>query len=370
MTASCNATSSLAIVIITKNQEWNIARLIESVLENTAECLNREIVVADSASVDRTLEIAADYPIRIIRLRPDQRLTAAAGRYVGYVHTTAEYVLFLDGDMELCDGWLEKAWSLVQTHSDLGVVTGQLLDLPLSVGDGEKPGVDSGRFGDRFEEVLHCGGAALYRRAALNQAGTFCPYLYSEEEPELCIRIRHAGYRVAELEHPIAYHYSRPEKALSTLLARRRRNLYLGFGQNIRYHLTDGLLWPYLRERGYGLAPGFAVIVILGTFAWSVYSSQWFGLCLLLLVGVLIILGDALWRGNLYQTAVRFSQRLVILEGMIRGLLMKPLTPDVHPIRYDAVEKGPQAHERRTPHTKCPVPTDPQGTAVCKRNRD
>src|SRR5205814_10040498 len=42
------------------------------------------------------------------------------------------------------------------------------------------------------------GGAALYRRSVLEHVGTFNPYLFSDEEPELYIRIRHAGYQVLQ----------------------------------------------------------------------------------------------------------------------------------------------------------------------------
>ena len=99
----------LSVVLISKNQAWNIDRLVTSVLKETEHFPGREIVLVDSASSDQTTEIAARYPISVLKLHPEQRLTAAAGRYVGYHHTTGDLVLFLDGDMELCSGWLEQA---------------------------------------------------------------------------------------------------------------------------------------------------------------------------------------------------------------------------------------------------------------------
>ena len=96
--------TELSVVLISKNQEWNIARLVESVLRETDALPSREIVLVDSASTDRTTEIAARYPIAVLKLCPEQRLTAAAGRYVGYKRTTGDLVLFLDGDMELVRG--------------------------------------------------------------------------------------------------------------------------------------------------------------------------------------------------------------------------------------------------------------------------
>ena len=65
----------LSVVLITRNQDWNIARLVQSVM-NEAAGLSYEIVLVDSASTDRTVEIALNYPIRIVRLDENQRLTA------------------------------------------------------------------------------------------------------------------------------------------------------------------------------------------------------------------------------------------------------------------------------------------------------
>ena len=106
--------AELSIVLISKNQAWNMSRLVESVLRNTTCVSSREIVLVDSASTDGTIEVASRYPIRILRLRPDQHLTPAAGRYIGYKHTSGELVLFLDGDMELCKGWLETGLQILE----------------------------------------------------------------------------------------------------------------------------------------------------------------------------------------------------------------------------------------------------------------
>ena len=74
----------LSVVLISKNQAWNISRLIESVLQATSSFLSSEIILVDSNSTDETVEFASRYPISIVRLRPGQRLSPAAGRYIGY----------------------------------------------------------------------------------------------------------------------------------------------------------------------------------------------------------------------------------------------------------------------------------------------
>jgi GT2 family glycosyltransferase len=94
------------------------------------------------------------------------------------------------------------------------------------------------------------GGAALYRHSILEQVGTFNPYLCSDEEPELGLRIRQAGYRLLELDYPIVRHYNVAPVAFSTVLSRRRRNFLLGISQGARYYLRSKLLWPWLKADG------------------------------------------------------------------------------------------------------------------------
>lgn len=327
----------LAVVAISRNQEWNIARLIESIQDGTSCVPSREIVLVDSASTDRTLGIARRYSIGILRLRPDQLLTPAAGRYVGYKHTSGGLVLFLDGDMELCSGWLEKAVAVMESASSVAVVTGQVIDVPETTRASNRMTVEPSAFEDLVMEVRHGGGAAMYRRSVLEQVGTFNPYLRSDEEPELCLRIRHAGYRVARLEYPIAYHYSSPRGALRTLLGRWRRNLYLGYGQIIRYHFGGELLRLYLRERGYVLFPSVGLLGGLISVSWSLVSGRWVWFGLWAAVVVAIIVADGCRKRSLYRAIFSLVRRLMIVAGTLRGILLVPLDPDGYSGRVDVI---------------------------------
>jgi len=326
----------LSVVLITKNQQWNVPRLVESVLERTASYSSREIMLVDSASSDKTVDEAARYPIQVIRLPATQRLTAAAGRYIGYKQTTGENVLFLDGDMELCEGWLEKALDVLQQDSKIAVVTGQVIDRPINTPRSDIYVVEKTDGPVKMIEVGHGGGAALYRRAVLDEVGPFNPYIYSDEEPELCIRIRQRGYRVVELDYPAVCHYSDPFLSITTLLKRWRRNLYIGLGQNLRSHLGDDLFWVYLKERGFGCLPGIAITAGVFSLLLSLFSQQilWFGLWVL---GLIAFIGLLYYRKrNLYWVMHTLVRRLLMTSGTVQGFLIKPLKPDTYPV--DSIE--------------------------------
>jgi glycosyltransferase involved in cell wall biosynthesis len=343
----------LSIVLISKNQAWNIGRLIESVLQATSSIASREIILVDSASTDETAELAGRYPISVLRLRPGP-LTPAAGRYVGYKRTRGEFVLFLDGDMELLPGWLENALPAMRGTPQAAVMmSSRVIDLlPPSAGE-KTPPPERVRISPPKEvarAAFVAGGAALYRRSVLEEVGTFNPHLKSDEEPELCLRIRHAGYRVLLVDYPIVRHYSIAQETISGLLGRRRRKFLMGAGQCVRYHMGSELLWPYIKERGMrSLTSALWLAVGLGACLWSLITRDfiWMGLWILLLAP---LIAAAAWRkGSLRRGFLSIFHRVLMAEGLVRGLLLKPLPPESYSKNVEIVRGfGFEAYTPRT----------------------
>lgn len=329
--------AELSVVLISKNQEWNIARLVESVLKETAHLSCTEIILVDSASKDHTTKIAAQYPIKVLKLHSNQHLSASAGRCVGSRHTTGSLVLFLDGDMEICKGWLDQALGIMHTHPDVAVVCGIVIDCPITPPNStDKPVLTMQTDADVLA-VSHGGGAALYRRSVLDQVGTFNPYLYSDEEPELCLRIRHAGYRILRLSHPIVFHYSAPVDGFSSFLLRRNSKMMYGYGQVVRYFLGTPLLLPYLKERGWAIAPALTLTLGITAFVLSVATHEWAWTAIWFGVIILLIIIIAIRKQSLKRAFLAIFRRLLILDGTIHGLLLKPYDPQSYPGTFDTI---------------------------------
>lgn len=329
----------LTVVIISRNQEWNVERLIRSVLAEISGRPGARVVLVDSASDDRTVEIACGFPIDVLRLRPDQQLSASAGRHVGTRVADGRFILFLDGDMELCNGWLDKAVDLMQMHPEVAAVTGQVIER-LRTHGGQVTAIQNEQPGAAREaDVKSTGGAGLYRRSILDSVGGFNPFLISDEEPELCLRIRHAGYRVACLSLPIVNHYSDPSDRLSTLIRRWRRNLYRGEGQALRYHFGDDLFWPYVIERGSGCVPGIGLCSGIICLFGSAISGQWLWAVGWLFVMAAVVVGTACRKRSLYKAVFSVLQRSLILEGTLRGLLSSKRLPQGYPTKVDVVKR-------------------------------
>jgi len=185
--------------------------------------------------------------------------------------------------------------------------------------------------------IPFCGGAGLYRRAVLEKVGNFNPYLYSDEEPDLCLRMRVAGYSIVRLEQPLVKHYSDMRESFSTVVGRCRRNLHLGQGQNLRYMWGTKYFWHYAYERGHALVPGLALLAGIFSLAWWLGGGQarYFQLWLALVGTVLVV--DAIRKRSLYLPWVSLFKRLVAIGGSIRGFLMQPLPPAGYPSMEETV---------------------------------
>ncbi len=60
---------TISIVIRCFNEERHIGRLLEGIMQQTVK--NPEIIVVDSGSTDRTLDIVKQFPARIVQIRPE-----------------------------------------------------------------------------------------------------------------------------------------------------------------------------------------------------------------------------------------------------------------------------------------------------------
>ncbi|HKV60689.1 MAG TPA: glycosyltransferase [Candidatus Acidoferrum sp.] len=332
----------LSVVLISKNQAWNISRLIESVIEGTSCIPDKEIVLVDSASTDDTVEIAQRYPVSIFRLHPNQRLSPAIGRYVGYQHTCGEFVLFLDGDMELLRSWVDCALRAMRASPGAGIaMSSGVIGLPKNAGQATHVAqLCEESFGQpkaTWEVSFSAGGAALYRRSVLEHVGPFNPYLFSEEEPELCLRIRHAGYFVLLFDEPVVRHYDDARVSVSSVLRRRRRNFHLGMGQAARYHFGTKLFWTWLKERWWEPAAVLLFACGLGTLLASLISrdAAWFGSWVLAFI--LLIAAVTIRKRSVHSAIVAVFSWCVMAEGFLKGFLKKPTSPDSFTARAEPV---------------------------------
>ena len=84
---------NISSVIITKNEQKNIKRCLESI------SFSDEIIIVDDYSTDKTLEIAKDYKTKIFQRKLNRNF--AEQRNFGLSKAKAKWVFFIDADEEV-----------------------------------------------------------------------------------------------------------------------------------------------------------------------------------------------------------------------------------------------------------------------------
>jgi GT2 family glycosyltransferase len=189
------APSTIGVVAIGRNEGERLKRCLES-LRGTV----KDIVYVDSGSTDDSVAFSLALGITVVELDLSLPFTAARARNAGFsklleLQPAMDYVFFVDGDCEVIKGWLQIAGRYLDEHPDFAVVYGfrrerfpeksvynmlcdvEWLDYPTG-------------------ETKYCGGDALIRVSAFRQVHGYRPDLICWEEPEMCVRLHQAGWRI------------------------------------------------------------------------------------------------------------------------------------------------------------------------------
>ena len=109
----------ISVIVIGKNEGERLAACLRSI-QNALNALAHEVVYVDSCSTDQSLQMAKALGARCFLLA-ERKTTAGLGRFVGAKEARGEYLLFLDGDMQLQPGFAEKALMAIAAKGYDGV---------------------------------------------------------------------------------------------------------------------------------------------------------------------------------------------------------------------------------------------------------
>ena len=225
----------ISVVVIGRNEAARIGACLESI-RTSLGVLSHEILYVDSRSTDDSVAIAKTHGARCFILK-DQNTTAGLGRLVGAKEAKGEYILFLDGDMQLEKGFCEKAMMAMAQRSYDGC-SGIRKDVYMK--DGQVAGTNDNYFGCTAERIVpEFGGAVFLKKEALERAGGWSADTIACEESELHARLIASGAKIAELPVPMIVHTDAVRDGrgvMGTLFSRRR----LGEGQAMRCAMALG----------------------------------------------------------------------------------------------------------------------------------
>lgn len=216
---------TVSVILKTLNEEARIGAAIESVLA-ALDGVGGEVIVADGGSRDRTLAIAARYPIQVVQLEPSIRPSCGIGPQLGFQYSREPFICLMDGDMLLDPGFLPEALSYLSANPRAAGVTGhveEMNDTSLEYVRRRRRVSPENRIGT----IDRMNGGGLYRRAAVEQAGYLSDRnLHGYEEFDLGL----AAYMLALAVFLAAIRLERPRSPLLARIGLTSYSMYLFHG--------------------------------------------------------------------------------------------------------------------------------------------
>lgn len=192
-------------VIIGRNE----GERLEQCLISLPSKLSR-VVYVDSDSSDDSVAFAKRWGAEVEALDMSIPFSAARARNQGFsrlmtVAPQTEYVLFLDGDCEVVQGWCQTALALLLEEPDVLAVCGRRRErypqrtLYNCICDIEWRISPSGY-------VKNFGGDVMLKVAPIQAVRGYNPHIIAAEDDEFSIRLRATGGKILRVEEPATIH--------------------------------------------------------------------------------------------------------------------------------------------------------------------
>ena len=201
-----------------------------------------EVIVADNASTDETLQYVQENFPTVKTLRIDVNHGFANGYYEALKQIKAKYYILLSADFEVTEGWYPPLYAAMERDEMLAACQpkirywrdrecfeyagagggfmdkyGYLFCRGRIFFDIEK---DNGQYDDNIEVFWASGGCFMVRSSLYHQVGGLDNDFYAHmEEVDLCWRLKNAGYKIGYIAKSLVYHvggsvisYGSPQK--------------------------------------------------------------------------------------------------------------------------------------------------------------
>lgn len=270
--------TTLSICVIGRNEALNLPRLIESLKPLEHLPFPIETLYVDSASTDFSVDVARKYFDAVYVLEESDNLCAAAGRNIGTTQACGDWILYLDGDMALC----EEFTRVIELACVRPSFTAGWIGKYRYIYDDGSVRLRHNRDGTI---VSHFGGAVLLPREAVLKVGNWNPRLFSNEEIDLYTKLRGVGCVVRSTDTPMIEHYTEKVGKFKMIIETFVPGRYLGkkfygFGQvlssRVKHRSLINFVWyfPY---------PFVYVFLIFLAIAFTLAKCPWLGVTTLFL---------------------------------------------------------------------------------------
>ena len=237
-----------SVIILNWNGAQMLRTYLPSVVEKTPEV---EIIVADNGSTDDSLAVLKNEFPSVKTIVLDKNYGFAEGYNKAIDQVNSEYVVLLNSDVEVTEGWLNPLLDYLDTHPEVaavqpkirswrkrdyfehaGAAGGYLNPLGYPYCRGRRFGrveKDHGQY-DTIAEVAWTTGAAMCVRTSVYKelGGLDAAFFAHMEEIDLCWRMRNKGWKLACVPQSVVYHLGG-----GSLSYDNPRKTYLNFRNNL-----------------------------------------------------------------------------------------------------------------------------------------
>lgn len=239
--------AKISVIIL----NWNGAQMLRTYLPSVVKYTEGEVIVADNGSTDDSLEVLKNEFPGVKTIVLDKNYGFAEGYNRAIAQVDSEYVVLLNSDVEVTEGWLIPLLAYMDAHAEVAAVQPKIrswrkreyfehagaaggylnpLGYPYCRGrilwHVEK---DHGQY-DTIREVQWTTGAAMCVRTAVYKecGGLDAAFFAHMEEIDLCWRMRNRGWKLACVPQSVVYHLGG-----GSLSYDNPRKTYLNFRNNL-----------------------------------------------------------------------------------------------------------------------------------------
>jgi GT2 family glycosyltransferase len=277
----------------------------------------RRVIYVDSGSTDGSVQAARAAGAEVVDLDLSIPFTAARARNAGLMALDADppdLVQVIDGDCILQPGWLEAASAFLAENPDVAVVCGRRRE--------EHPEaslynrlIDT-EWDTPVGQAEACGGDALMRYGPVREVGGYRNDLIAGEEPEMCLRLRKAGWTIWRLDAEMTLHDAKLLRFGQWWKRSERAGHAFAEGA-ARFSTPDMPHWQAEAKRSLAWGALIPVVVLVTSLGTPLAVL----LALVYPLQVLRLKGRLGWAGAFFTTLGKFPEAIGALRFHLRRLL-------------------------------------------------
>jgi GT2 family glycosyltransferase len=198
----------LSVVIITLNNKKLLEPCLASIFKFTKN-ISFEVIVTDNGSTDGTPEMVSNYPEKVTLIANKENLGFSKANNKGLKIAKGRYCLILNDDTYIAENTFAKIVGFMDGNKNIGICGPRLLNIDGSLQhQGSLLSSYKWKSSSPTQVPMVIGACLFIRKDVLDKIGLFDENLFFyNDDLDLCIRTRKAGYKICYAPIASVYHY-------------------------------------------------------------------------------------------------------------------------------------------------------------------